>query len=328
MIVALLAIGAIAALLASAFFSGAETGAYSINPVRLRVESEGGSHRARRLARLMERREDIVITTLVGTNIADYCATACVTGLLLATSASPTRAELITTAIVTPLVLVFGGVLPKDWFRREADRLMLIASGPLAIMAAMIRSLGLTAMLRGFVRYLTRWLNPDGNEQAVLLPRAQTVALLEEGAVRGGLSAFQRETMERVMKLGGVRVQTIMTPLNRAAILPDTTSRDDFLRVARMSHFSRIPIWRDAASNLIGVINVYDVLTDDTGRDVLDFLKPAVYIPPGTTAPAALLRLQQSHEAMAIVRDANGACIGLLTMKDLVEEIVGELEDW
>ncbi len=328
MMIALLIIGAIIALIASAFFSGAETGAYSVNPVRMRVEGESGSHRAARLARLMERREDIVISTLVGTNISDYCATACVTALVLAYNSTATQAELITTAIVTPLVLVFGGVLPKDWFRREADRLMPLASGPLAVMVAIVRGIGLAAALQAFVRFLTRRLNPAGGDAAPLLPRAQTVALLEEGAVRGGLSAFQRETMERVMKLGAVRAQTIMTPLNRAAILPDTTTRADFLRVARMSHFSRLPIWHGAASNLIGVINVYDVLTDDSGRDVLEFLKPAVYIPPTLSAPAALLRLQQSHEAMAIVREENGACIGLLTMKDLVEEIVGELEDW
>lgn len=324
-----LVVGAVVALALSAFFSGTETGVYCLNRVRLRVRADQNDAQARRLQSLLERPTDLVITTLLGTNVADYLATVCVTALLLRVTVSGSWAEVYATAILTPLILVFGGVMPKDWFQRESDRLMYPLSLSLSWCWRAARWTGLVWVLGRLTRHLIRWIDPlrtSGEED--LLPRARIRRLLSEGAVSGGLSAFQRDTLERVMNISRVRLANVMVPRQRAAIAPIGISRDGLLRIARMAHFSRLPVYRDDPRRIVGIVNVYHVLTDDEEKPIEAYVQEATRLLATETVPAALLKLQQARQVMAIVTDSDGNCLGLFTMKDLVEEIVGELQAW
>jgi putative hemolysin len=325
----ILLLGALAALILSGISSGAETGVYSLNRVRLRVRAEQGDPDGRRLTRLMNNQEGLVVTALLGTNVFDYFFTACVTALLLHWAASAGHAELYATLICTPLVLVFGGIIPKDWFRRESDRLMYRIAAPLQAALGLVRLTGLAWVTRRVTRSIVRWVDPEHADQGeAMLPRARVLSLLQEGAARGGLSTFQRAVIERVLNVSNVRISAVMIPPQRMATVPIDLARTEFLRIARMAHFSRLPVWQGNPRNVVGVVNVYDVLTDEEARPIAVHVRPPLFLGPRDTVPAALLRLQQSRQAMGIIRDRQGNCIGILTMKDLVEEIVGDLEVW
>ncbi len=325
----LLLFGVLAAIALSSFFSGSETGVYCLNHVRLRVASEQGDAAARRLERLMQHPENLVITTLLGTNVTDYIATACVAALFLRAAVAEDLAGLYATVIVTPLVLVFGGIVPKDWFRRESNRLMSRLSGAVLLSLRLAQATGLVWLLRELTRALTRRLNPSGTASgAELLPRARALHLLREGAARGGLTHLQRDLIERVLNLSDVLVADVMIPRPRAATVPLSIARDDFLRIARMAHFSRLPVYRSDPRRIVGIVNVYDVLTDPEGRPVADWLRAPLVLPLSTPVSAALPKLQRTRQTMAIVEDGAGRCVGILTVKDLVEEIVGDLEAW
>lgn len=325
----LYSLGALAALLFSALFSGIETGVYCVNRLKLRLAAERRERGSRRLSWLVERSDELVITTLLGTNVSDYVLTACLTALLLSAALSAGAAELYTTAIATPLVLVFGGIVPKDWFRRDADRLMLRLAGPLVIAHRLARWSGALWLLRAWTRWLIGRIDPQrATSPAQALPRARAMRLLREGAASGGLSQMQREMIERVMSISKVPLMKIMIPRQRAAMVPENISREDLLRAARMAHFSRLPVYRGDPRRVIGIINVYDILTDEQKRPVPEYVQPAVQLRAEETVPAALLKLQRAHQAMAIVTDPAGHCLGLFTIKDLVEEIIGELEAW
>jgi putative hemolysin len=324
-----LIIGALFALGLSAFFSGTETGTYCLNRVRLNVRSGQNDVRARRLMALLERPQDLVITTLLGTNVADYLATVFVTALLLHFAISQRFSEVYATAIVTPLILVFGGVIPKDWFQRESDRLMYPLASPLTWCWRLARWTGLLWVLGMLTHHLIRRIDPQhvGTEED-LLPRTRIRRLLSEAAASRGLSAFQRDTLERVLHISQVRVANVMVPRQRAAIVPVDIPRGELLRIARMAHFSRLPVYRDDRRRIVGIVNVYHVLTDDEERPIADHVQPATFVQATETVPAALLKMQQARQVMAIVTDPAGNCLGLFTMKDLVEEIVGELAAW
>jgi putative hemolysin len=322
-------VAALLGLVLSGLFSGAETGVYSLNRVRLRVRSEQGAPRARRLARLMERPDEIVITVLVGTNLADYICSISIAALVMLAGAPLHLSDLYAAAIGTPLVLVFGGIIPKDIFQRHADRLMYALSGPLLVCRQATRMVGASWLLRTVPRLILGALRHGGGQgDADLLPRVRMQRLLHEGAARGGLTRFQRDTIERILSLSRVSVGRVMVPLARAAVVPEHIARDDFLRIARMAHFSRLPVWRDHPASMIGIVTIFSVLTDPQQRPIAAHVRPAVVLRADETVPAALLKLQQSHEFMAIVTDRRGRCVGLLTLKDLVEEIVGDLEAW
>lgn len=330
MTVAVLIVGIIIALALSAFFSGTETGIYCLNRVRLNVRAGQNDTQAGRLAALIKREQDLVITTLVGTNVADYLATVFLTALLLHTMESESLAEVYATAILTPLILVFGGVMPKDWFQRESDRLMYPLAGVLTWCRRVVGWSGMLAAMGGLTRRLIGWIDPQhlaGDEN--VLPRARIRRLLSEGAASGGLSAFQRDTLERVMSISRVRLASVMVPRGRAATVPLDIPREDLLRIARMAHFSRLPVYeRRNPRRIVGIVNVYHVLTDDEQRPIAEHVQEATCLLPDETVPAALLKMQQARQVMAIVTDRAGNCLGLFTIKDLVEEIVGDLEVW
>jgi CBS domain containing-hemolysin-like protein len=329
MIAGLLIMGLLLAILLGGLASGSETGVYCLDRVRLRVACEQGDAAARRLERLTRRSEDLVITALVGTNVADYLATACVTALLLRAALSPGAAEVYATLVVTPLILVFGAIIPKDWFRRESNRLLSRLSWPLLVSLRLLQATGLVWVLRTLTHVLLRRMGPGRSAgEGELLPRARTLHLLREGAARGGLTLFQRDLIERVLNLSGVRVRDVMIPRSRAATVPRDISRVDFLRVARMAHFSRLPVYQSDPARIIGILNVYDVLIDQEERPVAGHIRPPLTLLEDLSVSAALLKLQRARETMAIVQDRAGSCVGILTVKDLVEEIVGDLEVW
>ncbi len=325
----LLVAGALAALLLSGFFSGVETGTYCVDRIRVQIAARDGAAGARRLLRLIDRPEDLVIVTLLGTNIADYLFSVCVTALLLNAAVATSHAEAYTTAVATPLVLVFGTMVPKNWFRRDANALMTALSAPIAAAAWAARAIGALWLLRSWAHALIRRIDPSSAAlETTVLPRVRTLRLLREGAVRGGLTPSQREMIERVLNISKVPLIKIMVPRQRAAIVPHDISRDSLLRIARMAHFSRLPVYRGDPRRIIGIINVYDILTDDRPSPISAHIQPALMLKSDETVPAAMLKLQRAHQTMAIVTDSDGSALGLLTMKDLVEEIVGELEAW
>ncbi len=329
MITAALLCGLVAGVLLSGYMSGAETGVYSINPVRLRVASEQGRPAARRLERLLRRPENLVITMLLSTNAADYLVTACAVALLLRAGTAEHVAELYATAIATPLILVFGGIIPKDWFRREANRLLLSTSWLVLVLVRGAQATGVVWGLRTLSHALLRWVDPQrAARHTDLLPRARTLHLLREGASRGGLTHLQRDLIERVLNLSDVQVVSVMIPRARAAIASLELPRDEFLRLARMAHFSRMPVYWDDPRRIVGIVNVYDVLTDAQARPVAEHVRPPLVLLEGVSVATALLRLQRARQTMAIVQDRAGYCVGILTLKDLVEEVVGDLEVW
>lgn len=329
MIAVLLIIGTLVTLLLSAISSGSETGVYCLNRVRLRVRSQQGDPAAEKLARMMENEEDLVITTLTGTNLTDYIASAMLTALLMHWQVSEQMAELYTTAILAPLVLVYGGIIPKDLFRRRADDLMYRLAAPLSWAWMAVRVAGVLWLLRSLSNWLLRRLDPRAWEaRRAVLPRTRMQRLLIEGAVRGGLTEFQRDTIERVMRMSQMRLTDIMVRRERAIFIPFDIARNELLRIAKMAHFSRLPVYRDDPKHVIGVLNVYDVIMDTTLRPIREYVRPAVFLRAHETVPSALIRLQESHQTMAIVVDNHGAALGLFTIKDLIECVVGEFEAW
>ncbi len=320
--------GLLLAVLLSGFFSGAETGVYCLDSVHLRVASDQDRPGARRLARLMQRPEDVVIAMLLGTNVSDYLATAFAAALLLHMAVPERLTEVYATLIVTPLIFVFGGLIPKDLFRREADRLMRGLALPLALCCRVASLTGVVALLRGLTHALMRWIDPQSAAGADVLPRARTLGLVREGALRGGLTALQMDLMDRVLRISQTRVARVMIPRDRVAMVPVGIARADFLRVARMAHFSRLPVYEGDTRNVVGVVNVYDVLADESERPVRAHVRAAYVLPPGASVSGALLRMQQARETLAVVQDGAGECLGILTIKDLAQEIIGDFEVW
>ncbi len=326
MIIALCIAIAVVAVLLSGFHSGSETGMYCVNRLRLRVAAERGDLRARRLGFLLNRDQNALSTLLIGTNVANYIATAAVaTVLMRATSIGPGESELYTTLIVTPVIFVFGEVVPKNLFQRDADRLMLLGSGVFRVSAALFRIP--VAVVTWVATPFVRLFAARGRTGAVD-PRRRVAVLLGEAMAAEDVEGERSDLVNRVLELRDVPIHRVMVPRNRVVTLSASAGRKECLSLARKHPYSRFPVVDDHPRRVVGYVHVHRLLIDEDWSQVRERVRRIVTVDPHESVGAALVALQSAREAIAAVVDRNGYLLGIITLKDLVEELTGELHAW
>jgi len=313
-------------LLASGFYSGSEMGLYCVNRLRLRLRAEkGDAPGAQALALLVQRQQRTVLGILLAQNLANYLLTVAATTFLAAAWAvHPARTEFYCAALLSPLVFVLGDVVPKNAFRIEADRWMYRSAGLLRVSVTLIRLTGVLWLLEAIAR-CGAWLARHEQRDDWGGPRAEVIGLLREGAAEGALTEEQARIVERVMNLSSIRVGSIMIPRRLVATVTADLSRSAFEHVVREHHYSRMPVMARDRRTVLGIVNVHDVLADDSGAGVREWLHAAVVIGAHETAASTLVQLRRAKAPLAIVTDPRHGFVGIVTLKDLVEEIFGEL---
>ncbi len=314
----------------SGFFAGCETGAYCVNPVRLRVHAAAGRRSSARIQILLKDIPGIIATTLLGTNVSNYLATICMAALLSRawTDVPDRTVEIYTLVLLTPIVFVFSEMVPKNWFQRQADVLMPRVGLWLVVFHRVFVWLGIVPLLKGFSRHVLRWGRPGMNWPQVIHPRGEFVALLKEGLATGTMSHEQSELIERVLTLAQVSVEKIMVPLSRAIILSERAGRNDVLQTISKHPHSRYPVYRRHNHDIVGIVDAYDFLADPFAEFIAPGVRPTIRIRLQASAAAALRQMREERQTFGLVEDRWGNCVGIVTIKDLVEEIVGELAAW
>ena len=316
-------------LLASGFYSGTEMGVYCVNRVRLRLRFEQHPDViSRSLHRLMQRRDETVLAILLGTNLANYLLTVAASEWLTrAGGIKPHEVAYYAAAILSPAVFVLGDVVPKNWFRIDADRLMYRAAPLLHLTVILCRYTGLLAVLRWMTSLSSRLAGYD-KDSALRGARGEIIGLLREGAAEGGMTEQQSQFIENVMNLSSVRVGSIMVPYRRVVTLPLHADRDTLERIIRSHNFSRLPVVSRHLRSVAGIGNIIDVLYGELDKPIDTYMHPPLTIPASESASAALVRMRQARETMAVVTDPRRGFVGIITLKDIVEEIFGELPEW
>lgn len=326
MITVALGLAALVFLLAAGFYSGCEMGLYCVNRIRLRLRAEQRhATRARLLLRLSEQQEHAVLSILLWQNVAGYLLTVAATafiGRIITGSAS--HVEFYAAAVLSPLTFAFGDVIPKNWFRIEADRLMYKAARVLYASVALIRWTGVVWLLEQVPRFIQRLVPPEQADQWKG-PRGEVIGLLREGAAEGALTEEQTRIVERVLSLSSIRVGSLMIPRAKVLTVPIEAAEELFRHVVRRHPFTHLPVLGADRRTVVGVVNVNEVLADEAGYSLQRHLKPPIEVHAGETAAKALVQLQRADVTLAIVVDPRRGFVGIITLTDIVEEIFGEL---
>ncbi len=304
---------------ASCFFSGIETGVYTLNRVRLELRAEEGDRAARRMAGLLRRPEMLISAILVGNHLANFLASYFCQSLVMRYPV--TRPEVVNTLVLTPFLFVFGELLPKNLFRARADGLVYPLSGVLRGACVLFRPAAAAFRWLGRVsRALPS--SPAGGPRRVSRKRLR--GLLRELLEEGQLSPGQLRMAQNVLRITTVRVEEAMVPLEDVDRVDRGAGREELLAASRAHGRTRIPVRDPRSGELVGVVNVLD-LVFRPGKGMEELVRPVPSIPAGTTVDRALGILRRARQPLGFVRGAGGRAVGIITLKDLVEEISGDL---
>ncbi len=325
---------AVLALLLEGFFSGSEIALVSSDRVELENLARKGSRGAKLALNFLDNSSEFLSTTLLGTNLAVVSNTVVVTLYLLDHHGS--AAELLSVAVVSPLVLLFGEIIPKSVFQQHAVR---IAPKAVYVLYAfrllfypfvfLLSLLSKTASdLVGVERSRAISLSREDlrmliEEAAYTLDSSRMITALRLNLIREG----EQRIVTNILKLKDVTAEELMVPLSEVISVPKTATVQDALEMVEEHGYTRLPVFEKRVDAIVGVIHSFDLLNQPLERRVSELMQPVIFVPETEGAFRILVDLQHARKGMAVVVNEYGGAEGIVTIEDVLEEIVGEIED-
>jgi CBS domain containing-hemolysin-like protein len=321
-------------VLAAGLFAGSETGIYRLSRLRLRLGVERGKWRAILLADAMRDSSGLLLSLLVGTNLAHYVATGLITGLFLGIVASERVAELYAMVVAAPLLFVFSELIPKNVFLHRANLLTSLVAPWLYASHKVFTSCGAVPLLKLTSRLFAQLIGSPVSSKALIASSQshQVRAILRDTQEEGILSDVQTQMVDRIANIPSVRLSTVMVPLNLVHAVEMRADRTTLLKELEKHAWTRLLVWENTPFEVVGFINVYDVLgTGEEFTSLEKFLLPLRSLDGDTSITEAINIMRREQLRIVLVTRRRGrrdVPMGIVTMKDLVEELLGELAEW
>ena len=323
-------IGFLVFLALSAFFSGSETALMSLNRYRLRHLEEQRGRRATTIRRVLTYPEKVLGTILTGNVFVNTAASSLVTyAVTLSVSDPERRAEAITlaTLALTALILVFGEMIPKSIAARHPETLSFLVIGPIAFLIRLLSPVVklLTLISNGSLRLFGEVPRPLRHE----IPLEELEILVASGEM-GGEPGGKRRMLRKVFELGETRVSEVMVPRTEIVAVEVEAPLEEIVSLIQKQRFSRMPVYRETLDTIEGLVYSKDITTywgKTTPFRLAEVLRKPYFLPDGAKVEQALEQMQKQRVHMALVVDEHGGVEGIVTLEDLLEEIVGELSE-
>jgi len=309
-------------LLLQGLFNGAEMVLVAADRHRLEERARRGVRGAKIALRLLQKPDQALATTLTGTNIFVVLATVLVTSNLLPRFGE--WAAWVSVGVVTPLVVLFGGIVPKTFALARADRLAGMSAR--FIRFSRVALFPVVALVTFFSRLLSR---PFGGVPPLhgIVTREELRLILSTSRSGSDVEAHERAMVRRVFHFGETKVGDIFRPLVHVVALPEGASCRDAAGLAARWGYSRYPVYRERIDHVVGYLHLIDVVGRDPGEPILPLMRKALYVPEVMPIDELLRRFQEAGVSFAIVVEEHGGVTGIVTAEDVVEEVVGEIED-
>lgn len=306
----------------SAYFSATETAFTSVNRIRIKNLAGNGDKRAKRVLELTDKYDSLLSTILIGNNIVNILITVIATLLFveLYGSLGPTVATIVTTV----LILIFGEITPKSLAKEIPERTSMSFGGSIRFVMMIFTPLN---FLFGAWKKLVGKVFKMDAEQGIT--EEELLTMVEEAETEGGLDEERSELIQNAIEFNGLEAWDILTPRVDVAAIEVDTCKDDILKLFRDTGFSRIPVYDDDIDNILGVLNQKDFhnYIYGTSADIREYVAPVVFIPETMKLPVILKKMQTTKTHMAVVIDEYGGLAGIVTLEDILEELVGEIYD-
>lgn len=316
-------IALIVLVILSAYFSATETAFSSLNRIRLKMLAEKGSRRARLAYRLSENYDELLSSILVGNNIVNIAATSLATVLFIELL-DPRTGPTVSTVVMTIIVLIFGEVTPKSIAKEVPERFAMFSAPILHVLNIVFKPVNFC--LIGVRRLAGRLIKVSGDRT---ISETELLTLVEEAQQEGGINENESELIHKAIEFDDLDAVDILTPRVEVEAISIDTPVEEAAQVFAQTGYSRLPVYEESIDSIIGLINEKDFHNRVLGHGapLQSIIKPVETVPASMKISALLKLLQQKKTHLAVIVDEFGGTEGIVTMEDILEELVGEIWD-
>lgn len=312
-------------LLLSAFFSSAETAMMAVNQIRILSLVEQGDRRAKKLLKILDNKPKMLSAVLVGNNLVNISASSLTTTLIM--SLFGNAAVGIATGILTLLILIFGEITPKTLASIHAEKLALAYAGVITLLMKILTPVIFLVNQLSFG--LMHLLGIDPNAKTNLMTEHELRTLVDVGHEDGVIESEERQMINNVFDFGDSKAMEIMVPRIDITYVQADTPYDEVIEIFKNTRFTRLPVYEDTTDSIIGILNMKELLLVESKEDfsIRKIMREPYFTFEHKSTSSLLDEMRSKSINFAIVLDEYGATAGLITLENILEEIVGDIRD-
>ena len=311
----------------SFFFSASETAIIGLSKIRLRHMLQQGIKRAQSVQRLVLKLDKVIAAILIGNNLVNIAVSSIVTGIFVQIYGY--RWGVVVSTFVTTLVLlIFCEVTPKILSAKKAEKVALFTAPLMEAMVIVLKPL--IVLFIGISNFILKLFRVEVTKRSPLITVEELKTMIEMGQEEGVLSSDERKMFHRIFEFGNTKLTDVMVPGDKIIAVNIDTSSDDLLNIFVEEGHARLPVYSGSKDNIVGIVYARDLLyiLREKGLFLLqDILHGACFVAGSMRVSEMLRKFQADKIQIAIIVDKNKSAIGLVTLEDLLEEIVGEIEE-
>ncbi|MBQ9960898.1 MAG: HlyC/CorC family transporter [Firmicutes bacterium] len=306
----------------SAYFSATETAFTSLNRIRLKNMANDGNQKAREVLELSENYDSLLSTILVGNNIVNIALSSTATVLFI--GLYPKYGATIATAVATIVVLIFGEISPKSLAKEHPEKFAMFAAPFIKLLMVILKPINYLFSL--WKKLLAKVFNADGSRP---ITEDELLTIVEEAETEGGIDEGQSELIQNAIEFNNLEAWDVLTPRVDIMAIEVDEDEDEVAKMFLETGFSRLPVYEDDLDNIVGVLNQKDFHNHIKGgrAAISEWVKPVIFVAGSMRIAQLLRKLQTVKTHIAIIVDEYGGTSGLVTMEDIIEELIGEIYD-
>ncbi len=311
-------------LMLSAFFSSAETALTTVNRIRIRGLADEGNKRAKTVLKITDDSGKMLSAILIGNNIVNLSAASLTTTLAYRLGGSMVA---VANAALTVAILLFGEITPKTMATIHAEKISLAYAGIIGIFIKLATPV--IFLINGLAKGVLILLRVDPNAKNNIMTETELRTIVDVSHEDGVIESDEKEMIYNVFDLGDAKAKDVMVPRVHVTFADVESTYEELLEIFREDKFTRLPVFEETTDNVIGTINMKDLLLFDNTKEfhIKDILREAYFTYEYKNISELLVEMRQASFNIAIVLDEYGETAGLITLEDLLEEIVGEIHD-
>lgn len=313
-------------LFLSAFFSSAETSLTTVNKIKMRSLAEEGNNRAKMVIKVTDNSSKMLSAILIGNNIVNLSASSLTTTIAYKLSDGAT-AVAIATGIITILILIFGEITPKTMATIKAEKMALSYAHIIRFLIIIFTPI--SVIVNTLSRGILFLLGVDPNAKLNTMTENELRTIVDVSHEDGVIEEEEKEMIYNVFDLGDAEAKDVMVPRVHMIFADVNNTYHELLEIFRENKFTRLPIYEETTDNVIGTINMKDLLLFDNSKEfhIRDIIRDAYFTHEHKSISELLVEMRKASFNIAIVLDEYGETAGLITLEDILEEIVGEIHD-